>query len=89
MEEISTAEVSLITRFFEARSMAGITQAELAARLGMHQTTVGRFELGELIPTPRRTKMWINALVAEIEHKEASLMSAKRTASELQEEVGQ
>lgn len=39
--------------FRQARALLKLTQAELAARLGMHANTVARMERGELVISPR------------------------------------
>ncbi len=41
-------------RFKELRVRLGLTQGEMAERLGMHQTAWGRFETGK-VPDPRAT----------------------------------
>jgi transcriptional regulator with XRE-family HTH domain len=43
------------------REALKLTQVELAERLGVHQTTVSRFETGEL-PLDRRTELALLAL---------------------------
>lgn len=43
------------------RRELGLTQAQLAEKLGVHQTTVSRFETGEL-PLDPRTKLALEAL---------------------------
>ena len=40
------------TRFKELRQRFGLTQGEIAEKLGMHQTAWGRFETGK-VPDPR------------------------------------
>lgn len=45
----------------EIRIKLGLTQAELAERLGVHQATISRFETGEL-PLDRRTELALLAL---------------------------
>lgn len=52
------------------RKALGLSQAEMANRLGLHQTTISRFERGEL-PLDKRT-----LLAAQ------SLLKAQITASE-------
>lgn len=50
------------------RGASKLTQAELAAKLGVHQTTVMRWEKGELTPNSRdliAIRTAIDALVAE------------------------
>lgn len=41
-------------RFKELRQRLGLTQGEIADKLGMHQTAWGRFETGK-VPDPRAT----------------------------------
>ncbi|WP_202388883.1 helix-turn-helix domain-containing protein [Pelagerythrobacter marinus] len=45
------------------RKALGLSQVEMAARLGLHQTTISRFERGEL-PTDKRTLLAAQALLA-------------------------
>lgn len=47
-----------------ARKTLGLSQAELAERLGVNQASISRFETGELIPNAR-TVLAIKALFAE------------------------
>jgi predicted transcriptional regulator len=44
-----------------ARRHLGLSQAELALKLGVHQTTISRFETGDL-PLDERTKLALDAL---------------------------
>jgi ribosome-binding protein aMBF1 (putative translation factor) len=46
----------------EARSSLGLSQADLAAKLGVHQTTISRFETGDL-PVDERTELALDALM--------------------------
>jgi transcriptional regulator with XRE-family HTH domain len=46
----------------ETRRSLGLSQAELAERLGLHQATISRFESGKL-PIDERTTLAIDALV--------------------------
>jgi transcriptional regulator with XRE-family HTH domain len=43
------------------RKELNLTQTELAERLGVHQTTISRFETGDL-PLDKRTELAIEAL---------------------------
>jgi len=43
------------------RKELNLTQAELAVKLGVHQTTISRFETGEL-PLDLRTKLALELL---------------------------
>ncbi|QPQ55576.1 helix-turn-helix transcriptional regulator [Allosphingosinicella flava] len=47
----------------ETRLALGLSQADLAAKLGVHQTTVSRFETGDL-PVDERTQLALEALIA-------------------------
>jgi len=48
--------------FKDVRAELGLSQAQLAATLGVHQTTVSRFETGDL-PVDERTALALDALV--------------------------
>lgn len=52
----------LMTDIRDARRVLGLSQSELATKLGVHQTTVSRFETGDL-PADERTVLAINALL--------------------------
>lgn len=52
-----------MTNIRDARSTLGLSQAGLAAKLGVHQTTVSRFETGEL-PMDERTALALEALIS-------------------------
>ena len=52
------------------RKIIGLSQAELAAALGITQSTVSRLEAGEL-PTSERTKLALEALLARHKDKAA------------------
>jgi transcriptional regulator with XRE-family HTH domain len=43
------------------RKELNLTQAELADKLGLHQTTISRFETGEM-PLDKRTQLAVEAL---------------------------
>ena len=45
------------------RRRMGVTQIELAGMLGLHQSTISRFEKGTL-PVDERTELALEALVA-------------------------
>jgi transcriptional regulator with XRE-family HTH domain len=45
------------------RQQLGVTQMELADLLGLHQSTISRFEKGSL-PLDERTRLALEALVA-------------------------
>jgi transcriptional regulator with XRE-family HTH domain len=43
------------------RKELNLTQAQLAEKLGLHQTTISRFETGEM-PLDKRTELAVEAL---------------------------
>lgn len=47
----------------DARQRLGLTQIELAGKLGLHQSTISRFENGSL-PIDERTELAVEALLA-------------------------
>ncbi|WP_069066453.1 helix-turn-helix domain-containing protein [Sphingobium sp. RAC03] len=47
----------------DARLRLGLTQIELAGKLGLHQSTISRFEKGSL-PIDERTELAVEALLA-------------------------
>jgi transcriptional regulator with XRE-family HTH domain len=53
------------------RRQLGVTQVELAERLGLHQSTISRFEKGSL-PLDERTRLALEALVARQEQAAAA-----------------
>ncbi|NBC37339.1 helix-turn-helix domain-containing protein [Novosphingobium sp. FSY-8] len=46
------------------RSQLGLSQAEMAEQLGLHQSTISRFERGDLIPD-KRTLIAVRALASK------------------------
>jgi hypothetical protein len=48
----------------DIRRQLGLTQIEMAERLGLHQSTISRFESGEL-PVDKRTALAAKALLAQ------------------------
>ena len=52
-----------MTDILAIRKELGLSQAEMASRLGLHQTTISRFERGEL-PLDRRTMLAAESLRA-------------------------
>lgn len=46
------------------RKALGLSQSEMADRLGLHQTTISRFERGEL-PTDKRTLLAAELLLSQ------------------------
>jgi ribosome-binding protein aMBF1 (putative translation factor) len=55
-----------------ARRSLGLSQAELAAKLGVHQTTISRFETGDL-PLDERTKLALDALTMRARPADSSV----------------
>lgn len=55
--------MSVMTDILAIRKELGLSQAEMASRLGLHQTTISRFERGEL-PLDRRTMLAAESLRA-------------------------
>lgn len=45
----------------DIRKALNLSQGELAAKLGLHQTTISRFETGDL-PVDERTRLALEAL---------------------------
>ena len=56
----------LVQLLREARKRAGLTQAELAARAGVPQSTVGRIETGARVPSTELLERLIRAAGFEI-----------------------
>lgn len=52
-----------MSSFRDVRIALGLSQADMAAKLGVHQTTVSRFETGSL-PVDERTALALDALLA-------------------------
>ena len=48
----------------DIRRQLGLTQIEMAERLGLHQSTISRFESGDL-PVDKRTALAAKALLAQ------------------------
>jgi len=46
------------------RKALGLSQSEMAERLGLHQTTISRFERGDL-PTDKRTLLAAELLLSQ------------------------
>lgn len=55
---MSSAGGQLVT---EARKRAGLTQAELAARMGTHQSVVARWETGRSLPSFENVRRAVRA----------------------------
>ena len=47
------------------REALGLTQVEMADRLGLHQTTISRFERGDLLPDKRTLLAAQSLIIAE------------------------
>jgi transcriptional regulator with XRE-family HTH domain len=58
----SAAEAIFRSRLIEARKSAGITQVELAERLGEHQSFVSKIETGERRVSPVELLVVLSAL---------------------------
>lgn len=56
----------LVQLLREARKRAGLTQAELAARAGVPQSTIGRIETGARVPSTELLERLIRAAGFEI-----------------------
>jgi ribosome-binding protein aMBF1 (putative translation factor) len=54
-------EFALASAIIEAKSQAGLTQAELAARMETSQSAVARLESGRMIPSGRTLKRFARA----------------------------
>jgi ribosome-binding protein aMBF1 (putative translation factor) len=54
-------EFTLASAIIEARSQAGLTQAELAARMETSQSAIARLESGRMIPSGRTLKRFARA----------------------------
>ncbi|MGE3230252.1 MAG: helix-turn-helix domain-containing protein [Hyphomicrobium sp.] len=55
------AEFALAEAFIAARARAGLTQAELAARMGTKQSYVARLEAGRTLPSVRTLEKFARA----------------------------
>jgi transcriptional regulator with XRE-family HTH domain len=59
-------EFSLASQFIQARVRAGLTQAEVADRMGTSQSTVARLESGSAKPSPSTLKRFAQATGARV-----------------------
>lgn len=59
-------EFALASQLIEARSRAGLTQAELAKRMGTSQSTVARLESGAAKPSLSTLKRFAQATGARV-----------------------
>lgn len=59
--EALAAEFALAEAFIAARARAGLTQAELAARMGTKQSYVARLEAGRTLPSVRTLEKFAKA----------------------------
>lgn len=60
-------EFALIRAVIEARMRKGLTQAELAERIGTKQSVISRLEIGRANPTVSFLKKLASALHAQLE----------------------
>lgn len=67
-----------MTEIQTIRNRLGLSQTEMAERLGLHQSTISRFERGELIPD-KRTMIAANALASIVKRGRAR-QSSERAA---------
>ena len=65
-----------MTDFKQARSVLGLSQVELAEKLGVHQSTISRLENGEDLD--ERTKLALEALLLK---RDAEAKDAERDAA--------
>jgi transcriptional regulator with XRE-family HTH domain len=63
---MSDAEKRLVSALATCRIMQRITQAELAARIGVSRSNIARFEGGYSSPTLRRVLRYADAVGAEL-----------------------
>lgn len=70
--EAMSAEFDMARELIAARSKAGITQSELAQRMGTTQSVIARLEGGDCTPSMRTIQRYAKALgcraVVRIEH---------------------
>jgi transcriptional regulator with XRE-family HTH domain len=59
-------EFSLASQFIEARTRAGLTQAELAKRMGTSQSTIARLESGTAKPSLSTLRRFAQATGARV-----------------------
>ena len=59
-------------RISEAREDLGLTQAELAHKIGSYHSTISRYETGERLPIPRYMRELARALDRPIPYLRAS-----------------
>jgi transcriptional regulator with XRE-family HTH domain len=55
----------------DERERQGLTQLDLAARIGIEQSTLSRWENGEINPHPIMLRAWNEALGLSVEEKQA------------------
>jgi len=58
----SSEQAATLQRLVQLRAAAGVNQTALAARLGITQSEVSKFERGERALDERRLRAWIDAL---------------------------
>ena len=71
--DATAAEFSMARELIAARSRAGLTQGEVAARMGTTQSVVARLESGRRAPSMRTVERYAQAVGARaVVHLEAS-----------------
>ncbi len=65
--EMAERRQSLSGQLIELRRQVGLTQAEIAARMGTSQSAVARFEAGDLDVRLSTVERYTNALGARLE----------------------
>ena len=58
----ATEQAATLQRLVQLRVAAGVNQTALAARLGITQSEVSKFERGERALDERRLRAWLDAL---------------------------
>jgi transcriptional regulator with XRE-family HTH domain len=61
----SSEQAAMLRRLVQLREAAGINQTTLAARLGITQSEVSKFERGERALDVLRLRAWLHALGVE------------------------
>ena len=61
----SSEQAAMLQLLVRRRVAAGVNQTALAARLGITQSEVSKFERGERALDPRRLRAWLHALEVE------------------------
>ena len=76
----ATVETKAIVR--SARKRLGLTQVELAQRLGVISTTVSRWETGAAVPSEPTLRLLVAVEYAERDRREAAKQVEKRLTEE-------